>query len=307
MNFKINTMKILFVKSLFTLIMLTSYARLFANDTIVSHADSSAKINADRVHLFPEYYINGDIGVFLFHQNSTYKKNYLLETDLNFGLDFLSYKRFHTVWDINVLVGVGRQFENVVFDPRWLTIAIDPTIEFRFKSMIAQCGLDRRCFHEVDHTPARQTVYWTLPFMLLGSENMRLAAYEQSIFSSRELTLKKRLSWYVKPGWFVDKFFNYPADLTTGGHDYKFMFNSGTRYTFVKYGVWALWLNGVTNLYADRESEWYLTQEFELDNSFHGENFNITLFLNYVARDTKHSYKNMNRDQLGKIGLEFIF
>jgi len=272
------------------------------------HAEDSITVQpVKKLHLFDEYYINCEIGMFLFHQNSTYKKNYLMEADLNFAVDFLSYGNFHTVWDINVRVGVGKQFENVIFDPRWLTIAIDPAVEYRFNSLIAQIGLDRRCFHEVDHDPARQTVYWTLPFILMGSDNMRPAAYEHKVFAKDNLTFEDRFSWYAKTGWFIEKFFNYPSDLTGGGHDYKFMLNSQTKYTFVKYGIWALWLSGTTNLYADRNADWYMTQEFEIDNSLHGESFNITVFLNYVVRDDRHPYKNMNRDKLGELGVEFLF
>ncbi len=299
-----NSRTILTSASLLTILILILPFDSYSQDSI------SNKSVSDRstVHLLPDYYIYGTVGTFLFHKNETFKKNYLMETDLNFGLDFISFlENFHSVWDINIKVGVGKQFEDVVFDPRWLTIAIVPSLEYRFNSLITQIALDRRCFHEVDHEPARMTVYWTLPYILVGSPNMRQPVYEENIFSKDQLTITDRLSWFGKTGWFIDHFFNYPSDLTGGGHEYKFMLNFGARYTFIKINRWASWISHQTNLYTDKNSDCYFTEDIELNNTFHGENFNITLFLNYTLFDDKHEYKNMNKDQLGELGLRFTF
>jgi hypothetical protein len=221
----------------------------------------------DSFIFFSERYSTADAGFFLFHKSDAFRKNYLMEANFNNSFDFISYRNFHSVWDFTAQIGIGRQFENVIFDPRWLSIGITPGIEYRARRAVFGLSVDRRCFHEVDRLPERMTIYWTQPFLYCGTRDFR----------SNNLN-NNRICAYFKVGLFSNWFFGYPADLASGGHDYRFVIDSKFKYVLLKRQKWDLKAANQAVMYIRRNGRAHLTEAIEISNTLYGNAFDVKLF-----------------------------
>jgi hypothetical protein len=257
-------------------------------------------VNADNAidtfSFFSERYSTADVGFFLFHKSNAFRRDYLMEANFNNSFNFISYRNIHSVWDITAEIGVGRQFENVIFDPRWLAIGITPGIEYRARHVIFGIAVDRRCFHEVDRLPDKMTVYWTQPFLYCGTKEFRSNNSNHN-----------RISAYLKVGIFSNWFFGYPTDLASGGHDYRFVIDSKFKYVLLKRQKWDLKAANQAAVYISRNRRAHLAEAIEISNTFYGNAFDVDIFFNYSLFDNQIEYKNMNRDRLLKMGIRFSY
>ncbi len=194
----------------------------------------------ENFEFMPEYHMESDLLAFFFQGDRPYfKERYFLETNLDIEFALVSFREFaFWVWSFEFLTGMGRQSDDVLFDPVDITYGIVPTFEFRLPKVNAQIGVNHHCFHEIDRHDY-PTVYWNKLFAGVGSKNMRVYDYWAALKETAGWTMENRIAWYASGGWYVRKFFGILRESTINGINRNLLEISGRgRYAFYRRKSW---------------------------------------------------------------------
>lgn len=264
----------------------------------------------------PEYHLEADILMFLFHKNSFFKERYYLESNTNLEFVFISFRDFlNSVWSFEFQSGMGQTPGNVVFDPMDLNYGIVPSIEFRTPLLNLQTGLNHHCFHEIDRNDFK-TVYWNKLFLAVGSKNMRHYDYWQLLSKSDGWNPENRISWYLAWGYYLRKFFGIVNEHTINGvnkyvHDAKI----DLRYAFYRRRSWIVNLRGTSqigyykNLEGEpKESGGYWRLDLGIESNFRRGKKGGMIFITYTLDDLPkyQGYPRFSKDKLLQFGVRFF-
>jgi hypothetical protein len=187
------------------LLLLAPAIRAATGDTSGSFTASAWRWITTNVEAVPEYHVDADMRWFYNRDSDYYHTHYFIESTIRLELLLVSViKRGFAGCTFEVWPGMGQTPRNVVFDPMDISYAWVPFLEGRFGPVIAQVGVDHRCFHEVDRKDF-PTVYWNQLFFAAQSPAFRYKRFWQSD-SSAPSGVWERLSWQVQWGYFLRRF-----------------------------------------------------------------------------------------------------
>lgn len=264
----------------------------------------------------PEYHIEADIFMFLFHKNDYFKERYYLESNTNVEFVFISFRDFvYSVWEFKLQSGMGQTPGNVVFDPMDINYGIVPSSEFRIPLMNLQGGLDHSCFHEIDRKDFK-TIYWNKLFCAAGSKNMRLYDYWQALTKKDGWTMENRISWYLSWGYYLRKFFGLVGEHSINGEN-KYLHDTkiDLRYAFYRRRSWIVNLRGASTIgyYKNlegqpKESGCYWRLDLGIESNFRrGKKGGMFFFTYTLDRLPKYQgYPRFSKDELLQIGVRFF-
>jgi hypothetical protein len=272
-------------------------------------ADSPAFIRP-----LPELHVQADLKTYLLQKDNFLRQHYLVGSDIWIEPHLVSFRdRFFFLTQFNVVPGMGRQQEDVVFDPIDINFSFGPLLEYRLPWLLIQAGGEHRCFHEIDRKDFK-TVYWNMVQLAAGSLNYRPERFAAELQAASEWTLRSRLSWYVMGGYFLKDFFGARRSLVNYENR-----NVAEGRLQVRYAFWR-W----QHVYATVESRsragyWhdrvlqqqrgYWRQETELAANYSRENRGVMLFLNYILDDYPlyAGQPRFSKDRLLETGARFFF
>lgn len=295
---KNRTMNTIFQKCIFSL-------SIFCLFTFSSGSEINSMLN--QVKALPEYYFEQDARWFMNHKNDEFVKAYLLEATTLFEAMFVSYadKFFLGGFYLNNL-GMGKQYKDIVFDPRDVHYALSPFFEFRHKGGHYQLGLDHRCFHEVDRN-SRSTPYWNQLFLRFASENHRRRFMIEKLKKEGNWEYWDRISWSVYVGFFINEFFGWvnPAILS-GGHEWQTAGRFETSYDFFKTSFWILNAGHELEFFSNTEGNFYWSGKLSLEAVLYPYRHGISFFVDYNYEFPKER-PIYSKDQLFELGMKFSY
>ncbi len=264
----------------------------------------------------PEYHIDADIFTFMLHKNDFFEERYFLESNSNLEFSFISFKKFvYSVWRFEFQTGMGRTPGDVVFDPVDINYGLVPIFEFRFPSLIFQCGLNHHCFHEIDRHEF-ETIYWNKPFIVFGSKNMRLIDHRTQLLQEGSWTLENKISWSFTWGYYLRKFFGIVGEHTVNGVN-KYVHDAviDVRYAFYQRRSWIVNAHGKTTIgyYKNLkgrppENGAYWRHDVSLESNFRQGKRGGMLFITYTLDDLPkyQGYPRFSKDKLLQLGVRFF-
>ena len=186
------------------------------------------------VAFLPEYNLQTDISTFAFHKNSTFRGNYLAESENRLEFSMVSVEDFlYSVWDVDYKLNIGERPGNIVFTVLSIGFKLTPTVEVRTTNVNLHAGLEHFCLHEVDRKD-HSIVHWNSLFVGCGSKNMRINTYWRPLAREGGWSLKNRFSWYGRAGMFLREFFGIVGPGKLNGNNLK-TFEAQGRFRFAFY------------------------------------------------------------------------
>ncbi|KMQ50219.1 hypothetical protein CHISP_2890 [Chitinispirillum alkaliphilum] len=256
--------------------------------------------------ILPEYHFETDLRWFFNHQNDFYREKFLVESHTRFDAMFVSWREkvFLGGYYINN-VGMGRQYEDIVFDPRDVGYALSPFIETRLDDFTLRFGLDHRCHHQIDRK-TRPSIYWNQLFISVGSKQNPMTFYgynHHNEFSSH----LDRLSWEVYLGYYVTDLGEMvrPAILS-GGHNLKTGSYVAARYAFHSNEDWLFTAGHKTHLDTDHDGKYFWSGRFDIEASVHKFRNSIAFYLDYHYEFPRQR-PFYSKDRLITFGTRFFF
>lgn len=188
---------------------------------------------------FPKYHLDVDLYSFALYKNNDYYNRFILENSTTLRLYFLSYRDLvHSVWDVSLINGMGRQEGGILFDPQRIDYGIIPMIELGRLPLIVRFGLDHHCFHQIDRDFFK-TIYWNKLLLYGGSYNAMPTHYWSTLVHEENWSLRDRLSWHVAYNFYLRTFFGLVAPGKLNGLNDKTQELHGTlRYALYRRNSW---------------------------------------------------------------------
>ena len=273
----------------------------FAEDTF---RDKMGRFFSD-IEVLPEYYFELDVPWFMNQKNNEMKEKYLVGAYSYFEGMVLSWREqvFMGAFYINNL-GMGKQYEDIVFDPRDVGYALSPFFEVRFDNLNLRFGLDHRCHHQVDRK-TRPSIYWNKPFVSVGSVNRPGNFYGYS--HEPDLTgFFDRLSWEVSLGYYLTRFGNTRPAILFGGNNLKTGSHIKVRYAVYKNNSLLVTTGHKTHLDTDHDGDFFWSQRFDIEASVHRFRNGFSIYLDYV-NEFPNDRPFHSKDQLVAFGTKFFF
>ncbi len=273
----------------------------FAEDTFkdkMSHLFSE-------IDVLPEYYFELDVPWFMNQKDSSMKAKYLVGAYLYFEGMILSWREqvFMGAFYMNNL-GMGKQYEDIVFDPRDVGYALSPFLELRHDNLNIRFGLDHRCHHQVDRK-TRPSIYWNRPFISVGSVN-RPGNFHGYNHNPDLTGFFDRLSWEVSLGYYLTQFGNTRPSILSGGNNLKTGSHIIIRYAAYKNNFLLVTTGHKTHLDTDSNGEFFWSQRFDIEASVHKFRNGFSLYLDYV-NEFPNTRPFHSKDQLIAFGTKFFF
>lgn len=259
------------------------------------------------IKVLPEYYFEQDARWFANHKNEQFEKAYLLEATTRFEAMFVSYadKFFLGGFYLNNL-GMGKQYRDIVFDPRDVHYALSPFFEIRHKGYHYQLGLDHRCFHEVDRS-TRSTPYWNQLFISAASQNYRRQFLIRKIKENGTFGYLERFTWNAYFGYFITEFFgSVNPIILSGGHNWRTTTRLETGYAFYRTDSWIISAGHEFQLYCDTAGTCYWSGKLSLKADLYRYKHGISFFMNYNYEFPKER-PIYSKDRLLELGIKFSY
>ncbi len=294
----------------------TTAAETAARDTVSPRQTRWLDRLLDNVQFLPYHHMYIDLNMFLFHKNGFFRQSYFLENSTQFEFALLAIRRkLYSVWGFDLGVGMGKTPRDILFDPADVSFGIIPVIEYRTRNGLrVQGGVEHRCFHEIDRLEM-PTVYWNKAFLALGSHNMRLGNYWHTLIKAgpRSWTLRNRLSWYLRGGYFVKRFFGIIDENTLNGeNDAILCGHADLRFAIYRRRSWVVCLRELLEVGSYRKGAGdvggYVIETLGIEAHFRRGIRAGMLFVDFTLDnhpyqvDGKHRF---SRDQLMQIGVAF--
>ncbi|MDG5815993.1 hypothetical protein QA601_12950 [Chitinispirillales bacterium ANBcel5] len=255
----------------------------------------------------PEYYFYTDIISFHNQKNKLFEEVYFFESNTKFEAMFFSYKEdlFFGTFFMTIL-GMGKQYEDIVLDPRDVYYALTPFFELRRWDLTLQAGLDHRCIHEVDRKTG-PTIYWNQLYTKIASR-VRPGLFQWH-HKNQEVPWDpmSRLSWSFSFGYYLPGFFGLirPA-LVNGGHNMRFESIINLKYALHRTDSWLFSTSHMTRLNLNENGTGYWSGMFGLEATVNQSGNGLTFFTRYNY-DFPRERPFYSKDKLIELGMRFFF
>lgn len=264
-------------------------------------SDTTGSAARPSVAFLPEMHFAVSGAWFPHPVDSFSRAKYFIDAQLNSEVFFLSVgELFFWLLRYDVQAGFGRQKGPIVLDPKDINYNIIPAFELRRWGYLAQFGLQHRCFHEIDRklTP---TVYWNMPYLTIGSANMRPGDFGRDR-SRREWDVLERVAWSVSWGWFVTDFFDaLESNQVNGGHYFKHHLDAEARCAVLRTQRWDCVVGAGTALWRSGK-RMYWAQELQVQGIYRRDEKGFAPFVRYHF-DLGKNVPLFSRDRLVEIGV----
>jgi hypothetical protein len=262
------------------------------------------------VELFPSYHMDADLQTFFLHKDDFQKKRFYLEGNTNVEFVLVSYKNLSSVWGFEFQTGMGQLPGNVVFAPMDINYGIVPTLEYKTPFALFQGGLEHHCFHEIDRIDLG-TIYWNKLYCAVGSPNYRYFDQWSDLLNESNWSTTNRLSWYLRYGIFVKKFFGIiEPRILNGNNDYVQEGWVNIRYSLLRRKSWILNATSQTKLgtYLHGPKSYYFKQNLGIEGEFRKGKKGIMLFATYTLDDLplNQGVPRFSKDRLLQVGVRFF-
>jgi hypothetical protein len=210
---------------------------LIVPSAIASETDTAGA--QPRFELFPELNLQVDVSTFALQKNDFYRDNYLAESNTSVELVYLSFRqRWFALCDVLFQINLGRRPDDVVFTVLGANARLSVRFERRLNSVILQTGIEHRCFHGVDRLEY-PIVHWNCLFLAAGSPAMRICDYRLRLVETDGWTMRNRLSYLVRGGYYLKEFFGVVSEEKLNGYNPRIcQFDGQTRFAFYRRRSW---------------------------------------------------------------------
>ncbi|MCL1947535.1 MAG: hypothetical protein FWF51_10385 [Chitinivibrionia bacterium] len=280
----------------------------FAQDTYSSKKWFNPKsiFEHGRFQLLPEYYFEQDARFYSNHKNEEYKESYLISALTDFTGYLVSFDStiFFGGYYVNYL-GMGRQNEAILFDPRDVHYALTPFFEFRWK-VFYQMGLDHRCFHEIDRKERESgTIYWNQIYVKVSSANYRFQQMNEKYINGEERgDFLDKLRWQAGAGYFYTK---KDRTLFNGGHPWSATVWGDVGYSFYRTNNWIFGGRSKVAYYADTTGKAYYVGEVGLEADVYKRKHSVGFFINGVLEFPRDMPVYPSKDKLVEWGIRWRY
>jgi hypothetical protein len=269
---------------------------------------------AARIDFLTEFYANQDARTFANHKNGSYREQYLVSSETFFEAMMISYDTIAHIgmFYMNYL-GMGRQSDAILFDPRESHYALTPFFEFRHSDIFYQAGLDHRCFHQIDshhkrREPTRRDIspYWNQPYIKVSSANYRYKQLRNDYIEKGRDSYLDRLRWSAWAGYFIRKFGDMDATLLSGGHPWGSTAGIDASYSFKRTNSWLFSGRNELVLFADTTGKRYWRGLLGIDADIYNRNTTFGFFIHYNY-EFPRELPLYSKDQLFDLGVRWRF
>jgi len=212
---------------------------------------------------------------------------------------------FHLGLLYNNYLGMGRQNEAIVFDPRDVYYAVTPFFEFRRGGIFWQAGIDHRCFHQIDRRTRAVAPYWNQVYVKAASANYRFSVMKANINAGRNGYLDN-LKWQAWAGYCVRAFGGMDRTLLSGGQPWAAAAGVDAGYPFYRSKSWVFGGRNKINMFTDTTGTTYWTGELGIDADVHNRRYAVGFFVNYNY-EFPRTLPLFSKDQLIELGVRFRF
>jgi hypothetical protein len=266
--------------------------------------------------LLPEYYLQTDIKTFLLHKNDYFRRQYLAEANLGLEFMLLSFRDLvYSTWDFDFDVGIGEVPGNIVFTVLDIMFSITPQIEVRLPHVDIATGLQHYCVHEVDRKDL-SIVYWNNLYLAAGSKNRRINEFWSPLAADTGWTLRNRISWHARWGFFLKEFFGLVAPTKLDGMNPRTTdVRISSRFAFYRRRSWIVAVRACTMVghYAEvtgltDRSGIYWRQDLGIQSFFRRGRRGGALYVNFVLDHLPAvaGVSRFSKDRLLEIGVSFF-
>jgi len=261
----------------------------------------------DRIDFFTEFYAVQDIRTFSNHKNEDFRNAYLMAAETEFEAMIISLDDFlHFGLKYRNNLGMGRQAENIVFDPQESDYSLIGFFEYRRNGIFYQVGLDHSCFHEIDRL-TRPTPYWNQIYLTVSSQNYRFKQMREKFLNKGQTgwqTSLDGLRWSANIGYFVRKFGNTDPSLISGGHPWSSTLGADVGYTFYQTRNWAFSGHKQLTALIDTTGGGHWKGLIGLDADFYSRKASFGVFVNFNY-EFPRELPLYSKDRLFEFGVRF--
>lgn len=301
------------VKAFILLVLLCTTAPLKADD-VLTRFDSLFDSLYSVVDFLPEYHMEADLSTFALHKNDFYRRRYCFEGNMNLEFVFFSVRKLvYSTWEFGLLTGAGQVPENLAFSLLDIDYTIIPAFELRLQPLFIQCGIEHRCFHEIDRTEFG-LVHWNKVYLGFMSPNARSADYWQGLASHDNWKPLERFSWKLRAGFFPYSWFGAFTEFFISRDNWReYEADLDLRYTFFRLRSWMVNARTKTTVgyWNDHASDQYgyWRQDFILENNFRRGDQGMLLYVQYTldGMPLYNGQPRFNKDQLLQFGVRFFY
>jgi len=252
--------------------------------------------------LVPEFHQTGDARTFFLHKDSAYEYAYFIEMNAIMEAALLSFRDFiYTYWYLFMNAGVGKQNEQVIFDPQDARYALIPTIEVRLKPANFALGLDHFCAHVIDRKGT--SLYWNKGFITAFSKNWRDDKYRAKLQDQHSWDLMSRLAWRGGLGYYIVNGFGSIDDIVVSkGHPFQYELKMNGRYAIYRKSDWFSYTPFTFKITTSQDSDVYVSLKTGITANLCRPGGIFTLFLDYNLVDNHPIWA---KDGLVEMGIRF--
>ena len=262
----------------------------------------------DRLGLLTEYHFQQDARAYANHSNGGLRETYLISALTEFEAMAVSLdSAFHLGLLYSNYLGMGRQNEAILFDPRDVHYAIAPFFEYRRGAVFFQAGLDHRCFHEVDRRTRAVSPYWNQAYVRASSANYRFKLMKKNYIDAGRDGVFDNLKWQAWAGYFVRKFGGMDSTLLSGGHPWAVAAGAEAGYSFYRSRSWIFSGRNKIAMFSDTAGTTpYWAGELGIDADVHNRQYAVGFFVSYNY-EFPQTQPLFSKDRLVELGLRFRF
>lgn len=261
----------------------------------------------------------GNLAYFLAQQNDYQEDRFVTEAlvELDFGLVSWADRRWTFRSRFALLTGMGQSVaENLPFSPKEMAYDINPYVEYRTETLLADFGWLHACQHLIykDHTSPwyledgldlPPDVYYNRLYAGLGRPEARREILWQTFFGPDSAARKPRWIWHAEVGGYLRSLGSFmDEESLSGGQDWSADLKADVMLPLLVRPAFALFAANRAHLLLDTDNETFWRDRLELEAFFASHAYGFSTFLAWNAVD---EHPRDSREDLVEFGGRFFF
>jgi len=266
------------------------------------------KYHLNKFDFLTEYYFLQDMHAYFGHKNEELRETYLVSGESTLEAMFVSYDSiFNFGGRYSNYLGMGRQNEAILFDPRRVDYALVPFFEFRHGGIFYNAGLDHRCYHLVDRAKVEIPPYYNQIYIKASSANYRFQQMRKNYLLNDRYGYLDRLRWSVWAGYFVWKWGDTDPSIISGGHTWSTTAGVDIACSLYKTKSWLFSGHNKLAVYGDTTGTGYWAGEAGLDADIYNRKHTLGFFIDYSYEFPRDLPPRFSRSRLFSWGFRFRY